>query len=232
VAEKRLRAIFEATELGAGFRIAMKDLEIRGAGNLLGAEQSGNMNAVGFDLYSRILAEEIARMQGARKEAAVLQPVVSIELPIGAFIPDEYINDRALKMSFYSRLANLTEPEQVEAMETEMVDRFGVPPEPVAALLGIVRLKTEAAALGYESVSARGNELIFKVRRTTSLDRVMLTKRYGRDAHMQLGEVRLSRHRFATEPLAWLEQLHELLPLIVGAKRVTPSKGVGQTVAR
>ncbi|HEU4783841.1 MAG TPA: transcription-repair coupling factor, partial [Ktedonobacterales bacterium] len=100
VAEKRLRAIFEATELGAGFRIAMKDLEIRGAGNLLGAEQSGNMNAVGFDLYSRILAEEIARMQGARKEAPILQPVVSIELPIGAFIPDEYINDRALKMSF------------------------------------------------------------------------------------------------------------------------------------
>ncbi|HKW20207.1 MAG TPA: transcription-repair coupling factor [Ktedonobacterales bacterium] len=232
VAEKRLRAIFEATELGAGFRIAMKDLEIRGAGNLLGAEQSGNMNAVGFDLYSRILAEEIARMQGARKEAPILQPVVSIELPIGAFIPDEYINDRALKMSFYSRLANLTEPEQAEAMETEMVDRFGVPPEPVAALLGIVQLKTEAATLGYESVSARGNELIFKVRRTTSLDRVMLTKRYGRDAHMQLGEVRLSRHRFSTEPLAWLAQLHELLPLIFGAKPVKAATGASQKVAR
>jgi transcription-repair coupling factor (superfamily II helicase) len=180
------------------------------------------MNSVGFDLFTRMLAEEIARMQGARKEAPVLQPVVSIELPIGAFIPDDYINDRALKMSFYSRLANLIEPEQVEAMETEMVDRFGVPPEPVAALLGIVRLKTEAAELGYESVSARGNEIIFKLKRTTRIDRVELTKRYGRDAHIQpLGEVRLSRHRFSTEPLAWLEQLHELLPVIVGAKRVT-----------
>jgi transcription-repair coupling factor (superfamily II helicase) len=225
VAEKRLRAIYEATELGAGFRIAMKDLEIRGAGNMLGAEQSGNMNAVGYDLFTRMLAEEITRMQGNRREAPVLQPVVAIELPIGAFIPDDYINDRALKMSFYSRLANLTEPEQVEAMQMEMVDRFGAPPEPVAALLGIVRLKTEASVLGYESVSARGNEIIFKVRRTTGIDRVALTKRYGRDAHISLNEVRLSRHRFSKEPLEWLAQLHELLPLIVGAKRGTSATG-------
>ena len=102
----------------------------------------------------------------------------------------------------------------------------------MAALRGIVRLKTGAAELGYESVSARGNEIIFKVRRTTPLDRLTLTKRYGRDAHMQLGEVRLSRHRFPTEPLLWLAELHELLPMIVGAKRAASTKGVGQTVAR
>src|SRR5579875_3517759 len=116
--EKRLRAIFEATELGAGFRIAMKDLEIRGAGNLLGAEQSGFMNSVGFDLYCKLLAEAVEELQGKRVETATA-PSVQVDLPLDSYLPDEYIGDRTLKVRFYQRLANLSTPEQVEAMEAE-----------------------------------------------------------------------------------------------------------------
>src|SRR6202022_1641508 len=101
----RWRAIFEATELGAGFRIAMKDLEIRGAGNLLGAEQSGFMNTVGFDLYVKLLAEAAEELQGKHAEASA--PNVSLDLPLDAYLPDEFIGDRTLKVKFYQRLASL-----------------------------------------------------------------------------------------------------------------------------
>ena len=217
-AEKRLRAIFEATELGAGFRIAMKDLEIRGAGNLLGAEQSGFMNEIGFDLYTRLLQEEIARMQGEKVAAPQRAVNVALELPVEALIPDEYIGDRTLKMSFYQRLANLERPEQAEAMEAEMLDRFGPPPLPVANLLALVRLKTEASVLGFEAISLRDAEVIFKLRRTVAVDRVALVKRFRGEAVVSLGEVRLPRRRFAAESLAWLQELRALLPVIVSAR--------------
>jgi transcription-repair coupling factor (superfamily II helicase) len=217
VAEKRLRAIFEATELGAGFRIAMKDLEIRGAGNLLGAEQSGFMNTVGFDLYTKLLAEAIAEMEGKRPEQAAAPISVTLELAVTAYIPDDYINDRALKMSFYQRMANLERPEQAEALATELTDRFGAPPAPVANLLGVTRLKTEAALLGFEGISARDGDVIFKLHRTIVPDRVALYKRFKNDARAQLGEVRAPRRRFSDDPARFLDELRELLPVIVGA---------------
>ncbi|MGH7327439.1 MAG: transcription-repair coupling factor, partial [Polyangiaceae bacterium] len=108
LAEKRLRAIFEATELGAGFRIAMKDLEIRGAGDLLGEEQSGFMNAVGFDLYSQLLAEEVSDLQGSGElNLFKPEPPVTIDVPLTGYIPDDYIPDRTLKIHFYQRLATI-----------------------------------------------------------------------------------------------------------------------------
>ncbi len=215
VQEKRLRAIFEATELGAGFRIAMKDLEIRGAGNLLGAEQSGFMNAVGFDLYTRLLEEAVRDLRGERGAAQRPAPV-TIELAVDAYIPDEYIGDRALKMNFYQRLANLERPEHVEAMVAELTDRFGPLPESVANLLALVRLKTEAAVLGFESVAAREGEVILKLRRTVSADRVALYKRFRNDVRVQLGEIRIPRRLFPEQTQAWLAALHDLLPVIVG----------------
>jgi transcription-repair coupling factor (superfamily II helicase) len=218
VAEKRLRAIFEATELGAGFRIAMKDLEIRGAGNLLGAEQSGFANMVGFDLYARLLADAVAEMRGERAEQQARPAPVAIELAVNAYIPDEYINDRGLKMNFYQRLANLEQPEQVEAMTAELMDRFGPLPEPVAHLLALVRLKTEAATLGYEAVSARDGEVILRLRRSAPVDRVGLYKRFRNEARVLPGEVRIPRRQFSADPDAWLHQLHELLPAVVGHK--------------
>ncbi|HLJ32905.1 MAG TPA: transcription-repair coupling factor, partial [Ktedonobacteraceae bacterium] len=212
IQEKRLRAIFEATELGAGFRIAMKDLEIRGAGNLLGAEQSGFMNSVGFDLYCKLLTEAVQEMQG--KQLEVSTPTASIDLPLDAYLPDDYVGDRTLKVNFYQRLANLKRPEQVEAMSSEMSDRFGAPPPPVQNLLTMVQLKVEAAALGFEAISLKDNELVLTVRRTVVPNRIALYRRFRNEARVQQGVIRIPRRLFGKN---WLEQLHELLPAITSA---------------
>jgi len=212
IQEKRLRAIFEATELGAGFRIAMKDLEIRGAGNLLGAEQSGFMNSVGFDLYCKLLAEAVQEQQG--KKVEMLAPSTSVDLPLDAYLPDDYIGDRALKVNFYQRLANLSRPEQVEAMVAEMNDRFGAPPPPVQNLLAMVRLKVEAANLGFEAVSVKDNEFVLTVKRTVIPNRIALYRRFRNEVRVQQGVVRIPRRLFGPN---WLEQLRELLPAITTA---------------
>ena len=212
VQEKRLRAIFEATELGAGFRIAMKDLEIRGAGNLLGAEQSGFMNSVGFDLYTKLLAEAVEEMQGKRVEAGT--PNVLIDLPLDAYIPDEYIGDRTLKVKFYQRMASLNQPEQIEAMGAELNDRFGPPPLPVENLLAMVRLKVEAAMLGYEAISAKDNEFVLTVRRTIVPNRIVLYRRFRNEARVQQGVIHIPRRLLGSN---WMEQLRELLPTITAA---------------
>ncbi|HLI06524.1 MAG TPA: transcription-repair coupling factor [Ktedonobacteraceae bacterium] len=213
VQEKRLRAIFEATELGAGFRIAMKDLEIRGAGNLLGAEQSGFMNSVGFDLYCRLLAEAVQEIQGKQVEAPTTAST-SVDLPLDAYLPDEYIGDRTLKVNFYQRLANLTRIEQVEAMEAELSDRFGPPPPPVKNLLAMIRLKVEAASLGFEGIALKDNEFVLTVRRTIVPNRLALYRRFRNEARVQQGVIRIPRRLFGPD---WLKQLGELLPGITSA---------------
>lgn len=212
IQEKRLRAIFEATELGAGFRIAMKDLEIRGAGNLLGAEQSGFMNSVGFDLYCKLLAEAVQELQG--KQMEVVAPTAAIDLPLDAYLPDEYIGDRTLKVNFYQRLANLTRSEQVEAMASELNDRFGTPPLAVENLLTMVRMKVEAAALGFEAIALKDNELVLTVKRTIVPNRIVLYRRFRNEARVQQGVIRIPRRLFGKN---WLEQLRELLPAITTA---------------
>lgn len=209
IQEKRLRAIFEATELGAGFRIAMKDLEIRGAGNLLGAEQSGFMNSVGFDLYCKLLAEAVQEIQG--KQVEIGAPNTTVDLPLDAYLPDEYIGDRTLKVNFYQRLANLSAPEQVEAMAAEMNDRFGPLPPPVQNLLTLVRIKVEAARLGYESIAIKDNEFVLTVKRTIVPNRIVLYQRFRNEARVQQGVIRIPRRLFSTN---WLTQLCELLPSI------------------
>ena len=212
IQEKRLRAIFEATELGAGFRIAMKDLEIRGAGNLLGAEQSGFMNSVGFDLYCKLLAEAVEELQG--KQAEMATPMASVDLPLDSYLPDEYIGDRTLKVNFYQRLANLNTPEQVEAMKAELNDRFGAPPLPAQNLLNTVRLKVDAALLGYEAIALKDNELVLTVRRTIVPNRIALYRRFKNDAKVQQGVIRIPRRLFGAN---WFEQLQDLLPTITTA---------------
>ncbi len=222
IAEKRLRAIYEATELGAGFRIAMKDLEIRGAGNLLGAEQSGFMNSVGFDLYSKLLAEAIQELQGKKAEMAA--PQVTVDLPVDAYLPDEYINDRALKMNFYQRLANLTAREQVEAMQAELQDRFGPLLSPVEHLLKLLSLKVEAAEMGFESVAVKDGEVILKARRSMTPNRVALYRRFRNEVKVQLGVVHIPRKLFPDEPQAFITALWELIPQIstVGGSLAQP----------
>ena len=120
IAEKRLRTIFEATELGAGYHIAMKDLEIRGAGNLLGAEQSGHIGAVGFELYTRLLAESVDALRALHQGLPLpikAKPRPSVDLPISAYIPQEYVSDAAARLNLYQRLASVTTQEALGSIE-------------------------------------------------------------------------------------------------------------------
>ena len=143
-AEKRLSAIREFTELGSGFKIAMRDLEIRGAGNILGAEQHGHIAAVGFDLYSRLLEEAVRE---ARGEETPKVTETTIELPVEAFIPGTYISDTNQKVEIYKRLAGLTSASELPELEDELVDRFGDLPEPVQNLLAVAKVRTMAGSL-------------------------------------------------------------------------------------
>ena len=145
------RPIFEATELGAGFQIAMRDLEIRGAGNLLGAEQSGHMAAVGFDLYVRLLGEAVERLKAVQRgetppPPTLTNPAVALDLPITAYLPDAYIPDLNMRLAVYQRLAQATTDAEVEAMEKELVDRFGPLPPPARNL----DLDRQAASAGHD----------------------------------------------------------------------------------
>lgn len=149
VAEKRLAAIREFTEFGSGFRIAMRDLEIRGAGNLIGAQQHGHLAAVGFDLYVQMLKEAVAEIRGETVEERI-EP--SIELQVDAFLPDDYVGDRQTKASLYQRMAQIHEEDDLNEMLDELIDRFGTPPKEVENLLQIIRLRWLASDLKIEQI--------------------------------------------------------------------------------
>lgn len=156
VAEKRLAAIREYTELGSGFKIAMRDLEIRGAGNLLGAEQSGHMEAVGYDLYCKMLNEAV-------KEAKGITPPekfdTSLDVVANAFIPSSYIGNELQKLDIYKRIAGIETQEESEEMLDELLDRFGEPPKSVQNLLAIARLKALAHAVYVMDIVQKGKTL-------------------------------------------------------------------------
>lgn len=166
-AQKRLEAIFEASELGAGLQIALRDLEIRGAGNLLGTEQSGHIAAVGFDMYSKLVAEAVAALKvamrpGEAAEPAPLPPVPSIDLPISAAIPERYVGDLNLRLATYQRIAEIDSAEGVAQMQEELRDRFGAPPPLVENLLYVALVKALARRGNIESIST--TEHLFHIR--------------------------------------------------------------------
>jgi transcription-repair coupling factor (superfamily II helicase) len=150
-AQKRLHVIQELTELGSGFKLALRDLEIRGAGNLLGAEQHGHIAAVGFDLYTKLLAEAVRELKGEPEEAAV-DPVVTVE--VEAFLPETYVPEVNQRLGLYKRLAGLTRSEAIGEIRSELVDRFGPLPLPAERLLQVVELRVVAKSLGVEKIEA------------------------------------------------------------------------------
>ncbi len=164
-ARKRLAAIREFTDLGAGFRIAARDLEIRGAGNLLGGEQSGHINAVGIETYLKLLEETVRELRGETVEEA---PAVNIDLPVMMSIPQEYVEDANLRMEIYRKIASadLSESEIL----AELTDRFGPPPPAVETLIEVAALKRIAESLRVQSVSAKGKELTLRLRRDARID--------------------------------------------------------------
>ena len=163
-ARKRLQAIFNASELGAGFQIAQSDLEIRGAGNILGGEQTGHMAAVGFDLYSRLLAEAVesrkATLEG--RAAIVEQPQAVVDLPVEAHLPNDYVPVEAQKLELYRRLARARSAGDLAAFRQEVLDRYGPMPDPVTRLIEVAALRLAAEAAGVASISREEGWLVVR----------------------------------------------------------------------
>jgi transcription-repair coupling factor (superfamily II helicase) len=157
-ARQRLQAIQEFTELGSGFRIAARDLEIRGAGNLLGQEQSGQIAAVGFELYLKMIDDAVRQLRGT---PAVKEIDPSLQFQISAYIPDQYIPDTYQRLSIYKRLSGCEEAEEIDAMRAELEDRYGPLPEPVVHLLQLLQLKVMAKALRILKIEEKERVLSF-----------------------------------------------------------------------
>ena len=172
LAEKRLAAIREYTELGSGFKIAMRDLEIRGAGNLLGAEQHGHVAAVGFDLYCTMLDEAIRELKG---EKSGKRREIEIDMQVSAFIPEYYIRDSAVKLGFYQRIQQARGISRIHLLEDEMIDRFGDIPDETWNLLRIAELKTYCADIGIRSLKQKGGIVSLRFEPDTGMDMAKLT---------------------------------------------------------
>lgn len=158
VAEKRLSAIREFTELGSGFKIAMKDLEIRGAGNLLGAQQSGHMESVGYDLYCKMLGEAVGQLKG---EAVAEDFETTVDMDIDAFIPAAYIKNEMQKLEIYKRIAAISSEEEYDEMADELMDRYGELPRPAQNLLQIALIRAMAHEAGVAQMTQKGQETKF-----------------------------------------------------------------------
>ncbi len=157
----RLATVAQHTEIGAGMAVAMKDLEIRGAGNLLGGEQSGHIAGVGFDLYVRLVGEAVAEFRDPGNKAAAELLDVKIDLPVDANLPADYVPGERLRLSAYRSLAEAASDEAVEAVRSELIDRYGPIPPEVENLLAVARFRVRARAHGVTEVSLQGNSVRF-----------------------------------------------------------------------
>ncbi|MGA3028082.1 MAG: transcription-repair coupling factor [Bryobacteraceae bacterium] len=210
VARKRLAALKEFSDLGAGFRIAALDLELRGAGNILGGEQHGHIESVGFDMYVRLLEETVHELKG---EEAPLEVHSTLNLGLDIRIPPEYIAEEHQRLRAYKRIADVRAPEDAESLRAELEDRYGPPPEAVLNLLRFSLVKSRAQRLGIEAVDRRQGALNVKFHKETRIDpmRLMEIVRSTRDAQFTpAGVLRLPLDGAAT-PAAVLEFLEQRL---------------------
>ncbi|GGQ65686.1 transcription-repair coupling factor [Couchioplanes azureus] len=219
-AHERLATIAQHTELGAGMYVAMKDLEIRGAGNLLGGEQSGHIEGVGFDLYVRMVGEAVQAFKGERPEE---EPEVKVDLPIDAHLPTEYIAVERLRLEMYRKLAEARDDARLDEVVAEMTDRYGDPTEPVANLIAVARFRLVARAYGLTDVSVQGKHLRFSPLPLPDSKQMRL-KRYHpeavyKQANDQVSVPRPSTRRIGGEPLrdqALLQWCTQLLKDVLG----------------
>jgi transcription-repair coupling factor (superfamily II helicase) len=165
-AERRLEVLEHHTELGAGYRIALKDLEMRGAGNLLGAEQSGHVQAVGFDMYLRMLEETVRRMMSG--DAAPKLVPADVTIDTANYLPDDYVVSQEAKLDVYRRLARFDDVNEIEALRTELRDRFGPLPLPAEGMLALAQLRVVGGQLGIEGILVRGDEARITFRATAA----------------------------------------------------------------
>ena len=166
-ADKRLAAIREFTEFGSGFRVAMRDLEIRGAGNLLGSEQSGFMASVGYDLYVKMIEETVRQMRG---DVSLEDIETRVDLKIDAYLPQEYIANDLLRVEMYKKIASIRNRENRDDLIDELIDRFGDPNRPVMNLIEAAHLKALCARMGIDYVTMRGDELMMRFSMAADID--------------------------------------------------------------
>jgi transcription-repair coupling factor (superfamily II helicase) len=220
-AYERLRTVGEHTELGSGFKIAMRDLEIRGAGNLLGADQSGHIAAVGYDLYVQMVSEAVAELKG---EPVRPPAEIKIDVPVDAHLPADYVAREDLRLEAYRRLAAVTTQAEVDDIAAEWADRYGPPPPAATALLDVARLRAECARTGVREANvAKGTARLEPLRLSASqgirLQRLYKSAVYKED----LGQLVVPLPRDANPAQALVALLTALIPPAVEAGQPVPS---------
>ena len=223
VAQQRLSTIFEASELGSGYQVALRDLEIRGAGNLLGAEQSGQIATVGFDLYTSMLADAVESLKAAHEgraaETAPSEGRGNVDLPVTAFIPESYIEEIEGRLALYQRIAGVKSAAESRALAEETADRFGELPDPLEHLFTLVRIRLLAQAADISSVRMQGDDVLFAADDARPFDQRRLPTlppkiRIGR---LQL---RVERTELGEE---WVEAIENLLRVLSRERTLVPA---------
>ncbi|TMG07769.1 MAG: transcription-repair coupling factor [Chloroflexi bacterium] len=215
-ARQRLQTIFEATELGAGFQIALRDLEIRGAGNLLGAEQSGFMAAVGFDLYVKLLSGAVeqmrAVMRGEPPQPEADGTPLTIDLPLSAHLPPAYVSDLNVRLALYQRLSAAGEPKEVAAIGQEMVDRFGEPPAAARNLLYVISLRSLATEIQAQSITTEDGVAVVRMKEGEPLAREALESVVAKGVQVGRNSLRVELDG------SWRERLRRTLEQVASVR--------------
>jgi transcription-repair coupling factor (superfamily II helicase) len=224
-AEKRIAAIREFSELGSGFRVALRDLEIRGAGNLLGAEQHGFVASVGFELYLQMLADAVQEAKGETPEP---HPQVSVDLPVPAYLPEDYAPDRNQRIDLYRRLASAPNPDRLKALLEEIGDRFGRPlPPPAQHLVRLAGVKMLCARAGVQRVAMEGNLAVLLLEDQRQLsDRLLRRLRAALPAEIRIWLALAQRDRVVVSLRnADVEQVFSRLEPVLEAMADLPASG-------
>ncbi len=213
-ARLRLETIAEQTELGAGYQIALRDMEIRGAGDLLGGQQSGHISAVGFDLYTKLLANAVKRRKAERKGEilpAELPEATLIDVPLAAYVPPDYVPDPALRLRLYRRMAMLGDLVEIDEMAEELADRFGPIPDPVHHLLYQLRIKVLAERAQVTAVTTEAGQIKIRLLDLEGIDRFRLQRYLGETVRVSRKAIWMPRELSTKEWQVTLVQVLERL---------------------
>ena len=207
-ARKRLSAIQEFSDLGAGFRIAARDLEIRGSGNLLGGEQSGEIAAVGFEMYCRLLDETMREMKGEKVEEEI---ETSMNVGVDIYIPRDYVADENLRMTFYKKIASAGSEKRLDDIRNELRDRFGALPPNVENLIRFVQLKKQAQQMGVLSIMREGRTAVIKLSQSAKVDPNKLLYLISLDPTVKFSPAGVLQYPLQKEGSEVIDEIEQLL---------------------